>query len=114
MRLLNSIKGLFDRLFILIGAVLGSQFPEFMQQYTQRLSGHAAELSQLIAKLNEIARISNKTLDQYIYKFLSSSDPDFVNQGEFMNDVVHRWQDLNVSLQSLSEATIWTKPFYFF
>ncbi len=114
MKLFGIVKGLMDRIFMLLGAVVGSQFPEFMQQYTQRLSGHAAELSQLIAKLTEMASLSNKTLDQYIYKFLSSPDPDFINQGEFMKAVVNRWQELNVSLHSLADATLWNKPYYFF
>jgi hypothetical protein len=114
MKFLAILKGLFDRLFIIIGAFLGSQIPEFMNQYTQRLSGHAAELNQLIAKLTQMASLSNKTLDQYINKFLLSSDPDFANQGEFMKGVVSRWQDLNITLYSLSESTIWTKPYYFF
>jgi len=114
MRLIGFVNGIIDRIFILLGALLGSQIPEFVQQYTQRLSGHAAELSQLLNKLTHIASLSDKTLDQYINKFLSSTDPDFARQGEFMEGVVTRWQDLHMTLQSLTESSLWERPYYFF
>lgn len=114
MKFFGIIKGLFDRLFIIIGAFFGSQIPEFMSQYTQRLSGHESELRQLITKLTQIAALSDKNLDQYISKFVASTDPDFAAQGDFMKGVLSRWQDLNITLHSLTESTMWTRPYYFF
>ena len=114
MRLLRILNSIMDRLVMLLGAFLGSQIPEFMQQYTQRLSGHAAELSLLVNKLTQMASFSNKTLDQYIDKFLKSSDTDFARQGEFMNDVVLRWRDIHMTLQSLTESSSLERPYYFF
>ena len=43
-------------------AFAGSQIPQFMQQYSQRLAGHVAELQQLIDQLRSVAAHSNKSL----------------------------------------------------
>jgi hypothetical protein len=64
-----------------IGAFVASQIPEFIQQYTQRLAGHVNELYRLLNQMRQVASYSNKTLDQYIQKFITSSDPDFARQG---------------------------------
>lgn len=111
MRILRFINGLLDRLFLVIGAFLGSQIPQFMQQYTQRLAGHVEELHYLIDQLNRTASSSHKTLDQYIYKFLSNSDPDFKGQGLFMQTVVERWNHLTEALRSITESSVWTRPY---
>jgi hypothetical protein len=114
MRFLKFFSGLLDRLFLLIGAFIGSQVPEFMQQYRQRLSGHEAELNQLVDKLTQMASLSGKTLDQYIEKFMINADLDFAAQGTFMQGVVARWHDLHQTLQALAESSMWERPFYFF
>lgn len=113
MRFLFSLGSLLDRLCIVAGAFLGSQIPQFMQQYSQRLAGHVAELQQLLDQLQKTASLSHKNLDQYIHKFLSSSDPDFAFQGQFMQGIVHRWEDLNMALVHLSQSSPWMRPFVF-
>lgn len=111
MGFLRFINGLLDRLFVVAGAFLGSQVPQYMQQYTQRLAGRVDELRFLMDQMKQMAAHSNKNLEQYIYKFLSSSDPDFVQQGAFMQTIVTRWQQLGQALQSLKESNIWDRPF---
>ena len=107
----NFVGGLFDRLCVVAGAFVGSQIPSFITQYTQRLSGHVAELDHLVAGMKKSAALSGKTVESYIGKFTSSSDPDFARQGELMQLLVARWQELSQSLQNLMESTIWTRPF---
>lgn len=113
MRLLFSIGSLLDRLCLVAGAFVGSQIPPFMQQYSQRLAGHVSELHHMLEKLQSVAALSNKTLEQYIHKFLSSSDPDFVNQGHYMQGVVQRWQDLHDAATNLAQSSLWGRPFVF-
>lgn len=103
-----------DRLFVVVGALLGSQLPAFFSQYTQQMSGRVAELGRLAAKLNEIAAASQKSIQQYTQKLLSSQDPDIHSQGEFIDLLVSRFDRLTEVLKSLSEASIWSKPYYFF
>ncbi len=113
MGLLNSIGNLLDRLCVVAGAFMGSQIPEFMQQYTQRLSGHVAELQRLLYQMRQVASYSNKNLEQYIEKFISSSDPDFARQGEFMQGILFRWEELNQTLVHLTQSSMWVRPYVF-
>lgn len=113
MSLIRLFLSMLDRLFVIVGALLGVQIPLFMQQYTQRLSGHVAELNQMVNNLRVLAFQSNKTLDEYIAKFLASSDQDFSRQGEFMQGVVSRWQQLSDTLGSMQASSICTRPFVF-
>lgn len=111
MRFLGSIV---DRLFVITGALLGAQIPEFIQQYKQRLAGHVAELKRLLDGLHTLAKQSNKTLEEYVGKFLANSDPDFSNQGAFMQGIVERWKKLNEALDQLMNSTVWTRSYVFF
>lgn len=114
MRFLFSFGKIIDRLCIVAGAFLGSQIPQFMQQYTQRLAGHVAELHHLLEQLRKTASNSQKSLDQYVQKFVSSPDADFASQGAFMQGILQRWDELNQALVQLSQSPAWTRPFVFF
>lgn len=113
MRLLHWLNQVLDRVCVVLGAFIGSQIPEFMQQYTQRLAGHVDELKGLLSGLHQAAARSGKTLDQYIHKFITNADPDFASQGEFMQGMVNRWQELHQALQHIMESSFWMKPYVF-
>jgi hypothetical protein len=112
-RILFSLGSLLDRLCVVAGAFVCSQIPEFMQQYIQRLSGHVEELHRLLNQLREAATHSNKSLEQYIEKFTSSSDPDFTHQGEFMQGILARWEELHHALLDITHSSIWVRPLAF-
>lgn len=112
--MLKIIHYILDRLFVVAGAFIGSQVPAFIQQYSQRLAGHVDELGRTIATLQKAAEHSNKNLDQYIGKFITSSDPDFSKQGEIMQSIVFRWQEITTSYQHLTGSNVWSRPFVFF
>lgn len=105
--------GFLDRLFAVAGALLVSQVPLFIQHYTQQLSGHVSELHHQVEIMRATALKSDKTLEQFIQKFLGSSDIDFVRQGEIMQTMVHRLNSLSESFLSLKNATVFTRPFTF-
>ena len=113
MKLIPSLGSLLDRVCVVAGAFVGSQIPEFMQQYVQRLSGHVNELHRLLSQMRQVASYSNKTLEQYIHKFISSPDPDFARQGEFMQGMFYRWEELNQALSHLTHASMWIRPYTF-
>lgn len=102
---------LFDRLFALAGAALFSQAPEFFHQYFQRLSGHLAESERMVKTLESLAMQAKKTLPGYIDKFITNQDQDIVNQGYAMQDILQRYQELHISVDSFQNAGIWSKPF---
>lgn len=113
MKIFSFVGSLIDRLCVVAGAFIGSQVPQFMQQYTQRLAGHVEALQKLIHQLHQIASLSQKTLEQYIQKFVDSGDPDFIQQGDFMQGILNRWQELHLALNNLTQSSIWLRPYYF-
>jgi len=107
------IVDLLDRIFAVIGAFLFAQIPQFYQQYTTLLSGHLAELAFQITQMENSAKSTDKTLGQLIQKFLASSDPDFHNQGNLMQNSYERWAEFTKALQALQESTFLSRPFVF-
>ncbi len=102
-----------DRLFVVAGAALFSQWPIFMQEYEQRLGGHVDELRHQLDTLRKIAKESGKTLEQFIEKFLASSDADFSRQGAFLEAMQHRFVKLSDALSQMQEASVFSRPFLF-
>lgn len=113
MKIFSFLGSLMDRLCVVAGAFIFSQFPQFMQQYTQRLAGHVEALQKLLHQLRQIASFSHKTLEQYIQKFKDSTDTDFSQQADFMQGILNRWQELNQALDHLTQSSIWLRPYYF-
>ena len=101
----------FERLCGLAGAVLLSQAPTFMQQYIQNLQGRVAELKVQVDQLTTIAAQFHKTVPEYIGKFLSSSDPEFVAQGNLLKALFDRYSHIQTALQALQGTSVWQKPF---
>lgn len=104
---------LIDRCFSVAGAVIFAQAPQFYEQYQQRLEGHLSELKLQMNFMNEAAEQSGKSLQEYIDKFLSSTDVDFSRQGILLQKMSDRYQEMNQSLDSLHDTTPWTRPFVF-
>lgn len=107
------VGGLIDRVFAVTGAFAFSQLPLFMQQYQQQLLGHVSELQLQLDAMKNAAALSGKSLEQYVIKFINSGDLDFVHQGELMNNMIHRYDTLLKGYNSLHEAPVYGKPFYF-
>jgi hypothetical protein len=113
MKLFSFVGSLLDRLCMVAGAFLGSQVPQFMQQYTQRLAGHVESLQALLTQLRQMASMSHKTLEEYIQKFRDSADPDFARQADFMHGILTRWQDLHQAYEQLTQGSVVLRPLYF-
>lgn len=102
-----------DRSFAVVGAFLFCQFPLFIQQYMLLLQGHLTESRLQLQELEHNASLGNKTLLEYIHKFVVSSDPDFVRQGQWMESIQARAAFLGEAYTTLRESSVWTKPFVF-
>lgn len=110
---MNWIVAMLDRIFAVAGALLLSQLPTFMQQYGQQLAGHVNELKLQLDRMTKRASHSGKSLDQYIQKFVQNSDGDIQHQGQLMQDMVVRYQDLSEASLALNNASVFSKPFVF-
>lgn len=111
--MLKCVGALFDRACAVIGAVVFAQLPLFISQYQHQLTGREAELRLQVDAMRQAAGLSGKTLVQFIKKFTSNSDADFILQGELMQSMVDRWHSLNEALSSLQGSTVIGRPFNF-
>lgn len=111
--MLKWVEVLLDRICAVVGAIIFSQAPLFMQSYTQQLAGHEKELHLQIELMQQAAVQSGKSLTQYIQKFLSSSDPDFVQQGHLMQDMFSRWETFAQAMAAMQESSVFLRPLAF-
>jgi hypothetical protein len=103
-----------DRICSVAGAIVFSQFPQFLQQYSQRLSGHMNELSLQVGLMQQAASQLGLSLQEYTEKFLANgTDPVFEKQGRIIQQLTERYQDLTLAYNSLQNASIYKRPFVF-
>lgn len=107
------LGALLDRICAALGALIFIQIPLFMQQYMQQLLGREAELKLQIESMRQSAVLSGKTLEQYIQKFVASSDPDFMRQGELMHSMMDRWHSYSEALSAYQGSSVVGRPFAF-
>jgi len=102
-----------DRILCVLGAVVFSQGPEFMQQYLQRLGGHLAEARRQLAVFESTAAQAGATLEQFIRQAGANPDPGVARLGGVMTDAVARAGSLQSAHDALLQAAIWERPFVF-
>ncbi len=110
---LNLFDSLTDRILCVLGAVLFSQGPEFMQQYLQRLGGHLDEARRQLAIFQDTATKAGATLDQFIQQTGANPDPGVARLGGVMTDAVERAGLLQAAHDALVQAALWERPFVF-
>lgn len=111
--LLGAAEGLLDRALCVIGAVIFSQAPEFMQQYLQRLGGHLDEARRQLRQFQETAAQSGLTLDGLIGRTGANADPAVARLGEVMTAARARVDTLEAAQSAIQHASLWTRPFVF-
>jgi hypothetical protein len=112
-KLLGASEGLLDRALCVLGAVIFSQAPEFMQQYLQRLGGHLDEARRQLRQFRNAAEQSGLTLDRFIAQTSGNSDVAVAKLGGVMSDAVNRVDTLASAQSALQNASLWTRPFVF-
>lgn len=112
-RLLGACDTLVDRVLCVVGAVLFSQAPEFMQQYLQRLGGHLDEARRQLAQFRATAEQAGLTLDRLIGQTAANPDPVVAKLGGVMTEALVRADHLQAAQDALLHATLWTRPFVF-
>jgi hypothetical protein len=86
---------------LLGGLVLGlaaSQFPEYAQQYTQRLGGAVDELRAITVEFDSAAAAAGLTRQQALVHYSQSPDSFLKGQGGSMTQTFARYEQLSATL----------------
>ncbi len=111
--LYSAAETLIDRILCVLGAVLASQGPEFMQQYLQRLGGHLDEARRQFAQFQAIAQQLGKNVHELAAQYTASIDPAVAGMGKLVNDTEARMNTLASAEVAIREASLWERPFVF-
>ncbi|WP_423065230.1 DUF2937 family protein [Devosia sp. CN2-171] len=105
---------------ILGGLALGtclSQFPEYAQQYTQRLGGAVDELRIITAEFEAAAKEAGLSRDEAIDRYSRTGDGFLAARGESMARTFLRYEELSTTLAEIRGASGWERfqqlPEYF-
>jgi hypothetical protein len=109
----SGVERLVDRALCVVGAVLFSQLPEFMQQYLQRLEGHLDEARLQLERFRDAASRSGMTLDQLIAGAGQNPDPAMGRLGGVVRQALERVGQLGSADDALRHASAWSRPFVF-
>lgn len=107
------VERLLDRVLCVLGAVIFSQLPEFMQQYLQRLEGHLDEARLQLERFREAASQSGMTLDQLVADSGQNPDPAMGRLGGVVRALIARVDELASADAALRHASMWSRPFVF-
>ncbi len=101
------------RLFSVIGGVVfglaASQFPEFAQQYEQRLGGAVDELRVIAEKFDSAAAEAGLTRDQALGTYDETENAFLTKQGANIAATLDRYARLKTQLAALENANIVTR-----
>ena len=95
------------RLAVAIGllfAVIGAQWPEFAQQYRQRLGGALDELNRMIAEFDSQARSQSLTREQGLARLERNDDPLARERADAINEDIDRADRLAKQKQAFTDA----------
>lgn len=96
------------KFLILLGALvcgaLASQFPEYAQQYRQRLAGAVGELERIVVQFDADARASGLSRKQALASYETSGNEFLSDRGQSMGDVIARYDRLGAHLTAMNSA----------
>jgi hypothetical protein len=92
------------------GGLTGSQFPEFAQQYRQRLGGALDELRQIVADFDADAAKNGLTREEALATYGRSPEPFLRDRGVTMAGVMRRFESLSEQRAKLELASPLTRP----
>jgi hypothetical protein len=90
-------------------AIALSQFPEYAQQYTQRLGGAVDELRVLVQDFDRAATDSGLTRSDALGRFATTGDTFIQGRGTSMERTFARYEMLSATLAEIEGATGWQR-----
>ena len=87
-----------------LAGLIGSQGPEFAQQYRQRLGGALEELSRIVSEFDVEVRGQNLTRAEGLKRLEDNDGPLAHERGEEMGKAIERAKRLNEQIQAMNSA----------
>jgi Protein of unknown function (DUF2937) len=87
-----------------LAGLIGSQGPEFAQQYRQRLGGALEELSRIVSEFDAEVRGQNLTRAEGLKRLEDNDDLLAHERGEDMGKAIERAKRLNEQIQAMNSA----------
>jgi hypothetical protein len=85
-------------------AIVLSQFPEYAQQYTQRLGGAVDELRIITEDFDRAAQLGGLDRTQALARYNASNDEFLAGRGTSMTATFQRYEDLSTALARIEGA----------
>lgn len=85
-------------------ALVLSQFPEYAQQYTQRLGGAVDELQREVAQFDADATAGGLDRAQALERYTVSNDDFLAGRGQSMTYTLQRYDELSATLTRIRNA----------
>jgi|SRR5665647_1142654 len=96
------IRGILDRIILVIGVVAAGCIPSFIAQYRQRVGGRLDQVLQDMVPFQAIAnQFHHGSLQELIKYHLASADPTFHDEGAALQGMVDAAERLRQALQTL-------------
>ncbi|HUV99834.1 MAG TPA: DUF2937 family protein [Gallionella sp.] len=97
------IRGILDRIILVIGVVAAGCIPSFIAQYRQRVGGRLDQVLQDIAPFQAIAnQFHHGSLQELIKYHLASADQTFHDEGAALQGMVDSAEQLRQALVALN------------
>jgi hypothetical protein len=87
-----------------LAGLIGSQGPEFAQQYRQRLGGALEEINRIVAEFDGEAQRQNLSRAEALKRLEDNSDPLARDRGEDTSEAIDRAQRLKKQIEALNSA----------
>jgi len=108
------IKGLLDKIFFTVGAIVFLQLPHFIEQYTQRMGGYAASQTEQIKEYQAIAdEHFNGNLEAYRLRLEQNTDPAVAESAQQISKRLKSAQSIKKDLQVFEQEPLWYQVPYF-
>jgi hypothetical protein len=106
------IRGILDRIILVIGVVAAGCIPSFIAQYRQRVGGRLDQVLQDLAPFQTIAnQFHHGSLQELIQYHLASADATFHGEGAAIQAMVVSLEQLRQALESLN-TDLWHQLIY--
>ena len=93
----------------LVLAAFCSQFPEYAQQYEQRLGGAVDELRVIVNEFELAATNFGLTRDEALARYQATGDDFIRGRGITMAGIISRYEVLSTTLSQIQGATGWER-----
>ena len=104
------------RLILFLGGVLiGVQLPVFVDQYGKSLEAHFLESGQNLNEFqNDAQKYFNGDMEKLIAYYKKNGDPVFLDGGESIQSIYHRYLELKNAMSNFTEGTwsAYTQAFF--